>query len=263
MPDVLIEEAAELALAHAQAVGEPLDRCAGAVECALCDARHGATDGACGAAPCRRLRRCFRTATEAGAEAGLLCRRSAHKKTAMLTHRRARGADGAAVDASRGDGSEEAAIEAGIAGLQRAIADVGIERDRIELCHIEQGRIQQAWVDKGRMSEYRVHHLLSVLLRGALCLAIFGRDGNAVSMAMESGDQGRWRAHLNEYAARIRNHNISGVHKARQSAKHALESDTTHGQSSGLRQRNTGQSVSLLVGGDVRSVLHAGFEVRL
>jgi hypothetical protein len=47
-----------------------------------------------------------------------------------------------------------------------------------------------------------------VLLRGALCLAIFGRDGNDASKAMESGDQGRWTAHLNEYAARIRNHNI-------------------------------------------------------
>jgi hypothetical protein len=121
----------------------------------------------------------------------------------MLPHGRARGADGTAVDTSRGDGGEEAAIEAGIAGLQRAIADLGIEGARIELC-----RIQQGWIDRRGVAEYGFHHLLSVRLRGALCLAIFGRDGNDVSMAMESGDQGRWTAHLNEYAARIRNHNI-------------------------------------------------------
>ena len=70
--DVLIEEAAELALAHAEAGGELLDGGAGAVERALCNAGHGAADGAGSAAPCGRVRCDLRAAAEAGAEAGLL-----------------------------------------------------------------------------------------------------------------------------------------------------------------------------------------------
>ena len=126
--DVLIEEAAELALPDAEAVGEPLDRCAGAVERALCNARHGAGDGAGGAAPCGRVRRDLRTAAKAGAKARLLGSGGGRKEAAVLAECRTRGADGAAVDASGGDADEEAAIEARIASLERAMADLGVER---------------------------------------------------------------------------------------------------------------------------------------
>ena len=51
--DMLIEEAAELALSHAERGGEPLDRGTGAVECALCNAGHGTADRAGSATPCR------------------------------------------------------------------------------------------------------------------------------------------------------------------------------------------------------------------
>ena len=97
--DVLIEEAAELTLAHAERGGELLDRCAGAVERALCNAGHGAADGAGGAAPCGRVRRDLRAAAEAGAEAGLLGSGGGQKEAAVFAHGRARGTDGAAVDA--------------------------------------------------------------------------------------------------------------------------------------------------------------------
>jgi hypothetical protein len=51
------------------------------------------------------------------------------------------------------------------------------------------------------MAEYGVHHLFSVLPCGWRCLAIFGRDGNRCSRAMESDYAGGRSAHLNEYAA--------------------------------------------------------------
>src|SRR6185437_15138070 len=102
-PDVLVEEAAGLALAHTERVGETLDRCVRAIERAFGDASHGAADGVRGAAPCGRLRRNLRTTTEAGAEAALLGGGGCRKEAAVLEHGGTRGADGAAVDAGRGD----------------------------------------------------------------------------------------------------------------------------------------------------------------
>ena len=151
--DVLIEKAAELALAHAERVGELLDRCAGTVECALGDAGHGAADGACCAAPCRGLRRNLRPAAKAGAKAGLLCRRGAREEAAVVAHRRARRADGSAVDAGGSNGGEEVTIEARIAGLKGAIANVGIQQNGIGP--------DGSW--GSGMGEYGVHHLFSVL----------------------------------------------------------------------------------------------------
>src|ERR1700734_1765770 len=63
--DVLVEEASELTLAHAESFREPLDGGSRTVESALRDTRHGTADGACGAAPCRRLRGNLRTAAAA------------------------------------------------------------------------------------------------------------------------------------------------------------------------------------------------------
>ena len=177
--DVLIEEATELAFSHTERGGELLDRGAGAIECTLCNAGHGAADRAGSAAPCGRVRRDLRTAAEAGAEAGVLGSGGRGKEAAVVAHGRARGADGAAIDAGGGDTGEEAAIEARIAGLERAIADFGLE-DGTERV----GR-EREW-----MIACVLHHLLSVRLWGAMCLAIFGRDGDHAPIVMDRGDQG-------------------------------------------------------------------------
>ena len=129
--DVLIEQAAELALADAERGREPLDRRTRAVERALGDASHRAAHRVCSATPCRRVRRDLRAAAEAGAEAGLLCSGGGWKEAAVLAHRCARGTDRTAVDAGGGDTGEEAAVEARIVRLERAIADVGVEQKRI------------------------------------------------------------------------------------------------------------------------------------
>ena len=129
---MLIKEAAQLTFAHAEAFGEPLDGGARTVERALCNAGHGAADGACGAAPRGRVRGNLRAAAEAGAKAGLLCGGGGGEKAAVVAQGSAGRADGAAVDARGGDANEEAAIEADIARLQRAIADVRIQQNGIE-----------------------------------------------------------------------------------------------------------------------------------
>jgi hypothetical protein len=45
-----------------------------------------------------------------------------------------------------------------------------------------------------------VHHLLSVRLRGAVCLAIFGRGGFGSADRDGSSGRSKLQAHLHEYA---------------------------------------------------------------
>ena len=152
-------------------VGAPRDRgrrrvfyrCGGAVEGAFLDAarardtafavpRHA---GDCGAISGRQRRQARKPACSAAA---------ALAKKRQCSERRACRADGAAVDAGGGDADEETAIEARIASLERAIADIGIKQDKTS-----------AVPSRGGMTEYGVHHLFSVHRSGGRCLAILGR----------------------------------------------------------------------------------------
>ena len=96
------------------------------VERALADQAQRARHGGGRALPGRAARRRLRPAAPAGPEAGLRGRGRRRVEAAVPQQRRARGADGPAVDAGAGDAGEEAPVEAGVAAAQGAVADVGV-----------------------------------------------------------------------------------------------------------------------------------------
>src|SRR5207245_1055650 len=100
-----------MALADFQARGERGD--IAFVQSAALDQLERAGDGGRSATPGIEVRRAFRTATQAGAEAGLLRRRSGRDEETILELRRARRTDGTAVDARRFDAGEKASVIAG------------------------------------------------------------------------------------------------------------------------------------------------------
>ncbi len=73
-------------------------------------------------------RRQFRAAAQARPVAGCFGRGGAREVTAVFALGRAHGADGPAIDARRGNRHEEPAVEASVAGAQRAITGGGIEQ---------------------------------------------------------------------------------------------------------------------------------------
>jgi hypothetical protein len=121
---MLMEEAAELALADAEAFGECFYGCAVAVEGAVGDEGEGAGDGVRGSTPGGEIGGCLGSAAQAGAETGLLRGRSGGEETSVFVFRGAGWTDGPAVDAGGGDAYEEEAVEAGITALQGAIANL-------------------------------------------------------------------------------------------------------------------------------------------
>ena len=125
--EMLLEQAAELASADAQALGQRVDAGLVAVERALGDERKAARHRVRGAAPGAEIRRRLRPAAQAGAEASLLRRGGRGKEAAVLELGRACRADRAAVDPGRGDADEQAAVEARVTGLERPVAGLGIE----------------------------------------------------------------------------------------------------------------------------------------
>ena len=94
--EMTAEQPAELPFAHAQAFGQHVD--APMIEGTTLDQGERARDRRGGAAPCSKIRRAFRPASQAGAEAGLLSRGRRWKEDAVFRFRSTRRADGTAID---------------------------------------------------------------------------------------------------------------------------------------------------------------------
>jgi len=122
--EMLVEQAAQLAFAHAKAFRKRADSAFIAVETAFGDQRQRTRHRVGRAAPGRGVGRDLGPASEARAEAGTLRRRGTREEAAILALRRACWADRPAIDAGRGDADEEPAVETRIARRKRAIADV-------------------------------------------------------------------------------------------------------------------------------------------
>ncbi len=121
--EMLVEEAAELALAEAEAGGEGFDGGGRAVEGAVGDEGECAGDGIRSAAPGGELGCGLGPAAEAGTEAGFLRGGCGGEEAAVLRPGGAGGTDGAAIDAGGGDADEDQAVETGVPALECAIAD--------------------------------------------------------------------------------------------------------------------------------------------
>jgi len=114
------DQAAHLPLLVAEAIGQPFD--AMPVDDAVGDEPHGASHHVGPDVPFRRAGGGVRAAPFAGAETALLGRGGAAVEPHVLTFRRDRRAGRAAVDAGRGHGGEEHAVEAGVLADRRLIA---------------------------------------------------------------------------------------------------------------------------------------------
>ena len=123
--EMLAEQAPQLPLSHAEPYRQGLD--IGLVEGAELDERECARHGIRRAAPRAEIRRRLRTAAQAGAEPRLLRGGGRRKEGHVLRKRRPRRADRATIDARGFDAGEDAAVEAGVAVAERAIAGVVIE----------------------------------------------------------------------------------------------------------------------------------------
>src|SRR6202022_1051762 len=116
------KEAAELAFADAEPLGEGVDACAVAIERTVGNERKTAQDSVRSAAPGAELRCRLRPATQAGAKACFLRRSGRRIEAAVLEFRRSRRADRPTIDPGRGHADEDAAVEARIPCLERSIA---------------------------------------------------------------------------------------------------------------------------------------------
>lgn len=127
-----LEDAAQVPVAHAQAVGQLRHQGAAAVGAPglgrIQQAQRLAHEDARGVLhrPRQRLRRQLGPAAQAGPEARALGLRGEREEAAVLAPRRAHGADRAAVDAGGGHAREETPVEARVARLQSEVAGVVI-----------------------------------------------------------------------------------------------------------------------------------------
>ncbi len=119
-PDMLAKQPPQLARADAQPICKPLD--IGLIEAASLDQSERARHGVGGTAPERKIGRRFRPAAQTWAKARLLRRRRRGIERYVLEFRGARRANRPAVDAGGFDTHEQPAVEAGIAGRNRAVA---------------------------------------------------------------------------------------------------------------------------------------------
>jgi hypothetical protein len=119
------ERAMYMALGVAQLLRQAAD--AVAVDHAVGDQAHRATDQVGAGVPLGRPGRRVRAAALARAEAGLLSRRGRVEEADVRALRGARRAARTAVVAGRGHGDEDPAVEAGVARLDRAPELVGVE----------------------------------------------------------------------------------------------------------------------------------------
>ena len=129
--EMLLEQAPQLALADAEASGQYVD--IGLVQRAVLDQAQGARHRVRRAAPSAEIGRGFRPAAQAGTEARFLRGSRSRKKDDVLQQRRARRTDRAAIDSGCLDAAEEAAIKAGIALADGAVAGFVIELQRSRL----------------------------------------------------------------------------------------------------------------------------------
>ena len=122
---MLVEEAAQLAFAEAEAAGKRGDR--SLVQRPAVDEHQRARHRVRGAVPGAARRRGLGPAAPARAKAGGLRRGGGRIEADVLAPRRPRRADRPAIDAGRPDPGEEAAIKAGIPRRDRPVAGVEIE----------------------------------------------------------------------------------------------------------------------------------------
>jgi hypothetical protein len=115
-----VKQPPQLPGADAEPVGQSFDIVF--IEAAGLDQRQRARHGIGRAAPERQLRRDFRPAAQAGAEACLLRRRRGRVERHVLEFRRACRADRPAIDAGGLDADEQPPVETGIARRYRAVA---------------------------------------------------------------------------------------------------------------------------------------------
>jgi hypothetical protein len=125
------EQAAKLALADAEAIGQGLDILL--VERAEFDQRQGARDRVRRAAPGAKIGRRLRPAAQAGAKAGLLRSRGGGVERDVLRQRRARRTDRTAIDAGRLHADEQSSVEPGVALQERAVAGVMIKIHALDM----------------------------------------------------------------------------------------------------------------------------------
>jgi hypothetical protein len=125
--EVTLEEAPELARAHAQALPQGLDARVVAVEFARRDERKRSGDGVRGPAPGGELRRRLRPAAQARTIPRRLRGGRRGIEPAVLQLGWPRRAHGTAVDPRRRDRDEEAAVKSLVARPERVVANVGVE----------------------------------------------------------------------------------------------------------------------------------------
>ncbi len=128
---VLAEQAPQLALADAEALGQGVD--VGLVECAGLDQAQRAGDGVRGAAPGGEIGRGFGTAAQARPVAGFLGAGGREVEGDVLGFRRAGRADRTAIDAGGLDAYEQASVEPGVAGGDGAVAGVGVHIHAVDI----------------------------------------------------------------------------------------------------------------------------------
>src|SRR3954454_19029708 len=124
--EVVREQATQLSLSNAESGRERAD--GAVVESAGLDEPQGARDGGGRPHPARRSGRRLGAAAQAGPEARRFGRGGAREEDDVLAQRRPGRADRTAIDPGRSYADEEPAIEAGVAGAERAIADVFVEK---------------------------------------------------------------------------------------------------------------------------------------
>src|SRR6185437_4723071 len=123
--EVLTEQPAKLPLADPQPIGQGADACL--VQHTHLDERKRSRDGVRNTAPSAEIWRGLRPAAETWPEAGLLGCSGGWIEDDILRARGPRGADRTAINPRRLDGREEAAIKAGVADRDGAVAGVVVE----------------------------------------------------------------------------------------------------------------------------------------
>ena len=125
---MVLEQPSELPAADAQPLGQRFHAGLAVVQRALGDQGQRPADGVGRAAPEGEVRCDFRSATQAGTEARLLCGGGRGEEPAVLEPRHAGRADRPAVDAGRGHAHEDAAVEPGIMRLEDAVAGSAVQQ---------------------------------------------------------------------------------------------------------------------------------------
>src|SRR5882757_7493997 len=123
-----LEQSPQLPTTDAKSPGQGLDVGVLAVECAVGDERQCPAHCVGRAAPEGKVGRDFRPTAQAGPKALLLRSSGGCEEAAVLELRCARGADRPAIDAGRGAGHEDVAVEASVVALESAVVGPVVEQ---------------------------------------------------------------------------------------------------------------------------------------